>query len=192
MSESKRSHKGGKSSGRKGRKDKSGSNLGRAIIRQQFPSSISIESGPVLETERGKHKLRSVTQCDDLEELMSNAVLAGTDFTARRGEMLVLGSEARVEAVKERAPESVEIPIPRRPAWHATQSAGELDEQERLAFLEWRRKLAELEEEKHYLLTPFEKNLEVWRQLWRVIERSQACHISESTAEGPTSDVKIP
>lgn len=30
-----------------------------------------------------------------------------------------------------------------------------------------------LEEDEGLLLTPFEKNLEVWRQLWRVIERSQ-------------------
>ena len=161
MSEGKRSNKGDKSGGRKGRKDKTGSNLGRSIIRQQFPSAISLESGPVLETERGKHKLRSVTQCDDLEELMSNAVLAGTDFTARRGEMLVLGSEARTEAAKSRAPSTQEITVPRRPAWNAQQSAEDLDEQERFAFLEWRRKLAELEEEKSYLLTPFEKNLEV-------------------------------
>lgn len=30
-----------------------------------------------------------------------------------------------------------------------------------------------LEEDEGLLLTPYEKNLEVWRQLWRVIERSQ-------------------
>jgi large subunit GTPase 1 len=30
-----------------------------------------------------------------------------------------------------------------------------------------------LQEEEGLLLTPFERNLEVWRQLWRVIERSQ-------------------
>lgn len=29
-----------------------------------------------------------------------------------------------------------------------------------------------LQEEDKLLLTPFEKNLEVWRQLWRVLERS--------------------
>lgn len=29
-----------------------------------------------------------------------------------------------------------------------------------------------LEENEHLLLTPFEKNIEVWKQLWRVIERS--------------------
>jgi len=38
--------------------------------------------------------------------------------------------------------------------------------------LKWRRVLAELEQNEHLLLTPFEKNLEVWRQLWRVVEKS--------------------
>ena len=44
--------------------------------------------------------------------------------------------------------------------------------QERTSFLVWRRNLALLEEEEGLVLTPFEKNLEVWRQLWRVLERS--------------------
>jgi large subunit GTPase 1 len=29
-----------------------------------------------------------------------------------------------------------------------------------------------LQEQDQFLLTPFERNLEVWRQLWRVLERS--------------------
>lgn len=29
-----------------------------------------------------------------------------------------------------------------------------------------------LEDDEGLILTPFEKNLEVWRQLWRVLERS--------------------
>ena len=38
--------------------------------------------------------------------------------------------------------------------------------------MSWRRELAVLEEEEHLVMTSFEKNLEVWRQLWRVLERS--------------------
>ncbi|KAG0466117.1 hypothetical protein HPP92_017697 [Vanilla planifolia] len=33
-------------------------------------------------------------------------------------------------------------------------------------------KLASLEENENLVLTPFEKNLDIWRQLWRVLERS--------------------
>ena len=90
---------GQKKGGKRGKKNKAGSNLGRAIIRHQFPGATTVEGDGVLETERGKYKLRSVTHCDDLEELMTNATLAGTDFTAKRGEMLVLGSEAQLTKV---------------------------------------------------------------------------------------------
>ena len=41
-----------------------------------------------------------------------------------------------------------------------------------MEFLEWRRDLADLEEDPRLTLTPFEKNPQVWRQLWRVMERS--------------------
>ena len=52
-----------KKGGKKGRSDRSGSNLGRSIIKQQFPSIVQGggSSQADLETERGKHKLRSVT-----------------------------------------------------------------------------------------------------------------------------------
>ena len=52
------------------------------------------------------------------------------------------------------------------------QSAEAVDAQERAAFVAWRRELAAVEEGEGLVLTPFEKNLEVWRQLWRVLERS--------------------
>ena len=50
-------------------------------------------------------------------------------------------------------------------------SADELDRLERESFLEWRRQLAELQEVDGIIMTPFERNLDFWRQLWRVIER---------------------
>ena len=62
--------------------------------------------------------------------------------------------------------------MPRRPKWDASTSREKLDELERANFLDWRRGLAELQENSDLLLTPFERNLEVWRQLWRVVERS--------------------
>ena len=51
-------------------------------------------------------------------------------------------------------------------------SLEELDKNERSAFLDWRRQLAQLHDAEDFILTPFERNLEVWRQLWRVVERS--------------------
>nr|KAJ3419472.1 hypothetical protein HK105_006910 [Polyrhizophydium stewartii] len=43
---------------------------------------------------------------------------------------------------------------------------------ERDSFLVWRRGLALLEEKEGLIMTPYERNIEVWRQLWRVVERS--------------------
>ncbi|KAG6762054.1 hypothetical protein POTOM_032539 [Populus tomentosa] len=58
------------------------------------------------------------------------------------------------------------------PPWNAGMSVEELDANEKQAFLSWRRSLASLEENENLVLTPFEKNLDIWRQLWRVLERS--------------------
>ena len=68
--------------------------------------------------------------------------------------------------------ECARLRVPRRPAWRPEQSPEEVDAQERAAFLVWRRDLALVEEQEKLVLTPFEKNLEIWRQLWRVLERS--------------------
>eukprot|EP00124_Ichthyophonus_hoferi_P003298 Ihof_evm1s278 gene=Ihof_evmTU1s278 len=64
------------------------------------------------------------------------------------------------------------LKVPRRPKWDAHTTKEELLLAERAAFVEWRRDLASVQDNDKLLLTPFEKNLEVWRQLWRVIERS--------------------
>jgi large subunit GTPase 1 len=65
------------------------------------------------------------------------------------------------------------LKIPRRPEWNKDMEAHEIQMNENMAFLEWRRDLALVEENNVKLaITPFEKNIEVWRQLWRVIEKS--------------------
>lgn len=62
--------------------------------------------------------------------------------------------------------------IPRRPKWDANTTADELKKSENKAFLNWRRAMAVTEEDCNFKVTPFEKNLDIWRQLWRVLERS--------------------
>lgn len=46
-----------------------------------------------------------------------------------------------------------------------------LDEIELEGFYEWRRVLSKIEERENLVMTPYEKNIEYWRQLWRVVER---------------------
>eukprot|EP00668_Euglena_longa_P019034 GGOE01023726.1.p1 GENE.GGOE01023726.1~~GGOE01023726.1.p1 ORF type:complete len:727 (+),score=275.56 GGOE01023726.1:36-2216(+) len=67
---------------------------------------------------------------------------------------------------------SQRLPIPRRPKWNHTMSPKEVQDKEKEDFLNWRRAMAKIEEDEQVFLTPFEKNLEIWRQLWRVVERS--------------------
>jgi large subunit GTPase 1 len=51
-------------------------------------------------------------------------------------------------------------------------SATDIKGAEDTAFLEWRRNLADLEENEGVVLSPFERNVDFWRQLWRTVERS--------------------
>jgi large subunit GTPase 1 len=65
------------------------------------------------------------------------------------------------------------LTIPKRPKWDKSTTKEDLLRMEKEEFLKWRRGLVYLEEEKQLVLTPYERNIEVWRQLWRVIERSE-------------------
>ncbi|KAJ9503425.1 hypothetical protein H2202_000563 [Exophiala xenobiotica] len=128
-------------------------------------------------------KMRSVTEQGALDEFLSTAELAGTDFTAEKmSNVKIIHSDQKnpylLSAAEERgarrkhAQNKARLSVPRRPKWDETTTPRQLDEQERASLLDWRRGLAELQENDDLLMTPFERNIEVWRQLWRVIERS--------------------
>ena len=139
-----------------------------------------VTSGP---KEASWVKMRSVTEQAALDEFLSTAELAGTDFTAekmnnvkiihtdQRNPYLLSAAEERSTVRKQNANKN-RLTVPRRPPWDEKTTPQELDRRERDSLLEWRRGLAELQESNDLLMTPFERNLEVWRQLWRVIERS--------------------
>jgi large subunit GTPase 1 len=128
---------------------------------------------------------------NDLDEFLAMAELGDRDFTAeRRGAVVVShadGSDPNADpsldkdeqaAVKKQqvaiaeATHRDKLKVPRRPPWTKDMHPDLLDQNERRSFLEWRRALASVEEDERLVLTPFEKNLEIWRQLWRVCERS--------------------
>jgi large subunit GTPase 1 len=127
--------------------------------------------------------MRSVTEQPALDEFLSTAELAGTDFTAeklnnvkiihtdQKNPFLLSAQEERTAVRKQNANKG-RLTVPRRPPWDEKTTPKELDIRERQSLLEWRRGLAELQETDDLLMTPFERNIEVWRQLWRVIERS--------------------
>jgi len=94
----------------------------------------------------------------------------GVDCSAR---LVSSGSAVRSTAQQEleAAARRVQVPVPRRPTWDEDTSADELAALEGEAFLDWRRGLAQIEEGEGLVMTPYERNLDFWRQLWRCVER---------------------
>eukprot|EP00171_Calliarthron_tuberculosum_P009276 IDg9276t1 len=176
--------------------------LGRALSNKKDRAKASKENwgaaGVAADPQRhvshesGRPQLVSVLESNDLEELMLNATMANASFGAERypgpvapQTVVVTPLGARTDAERTRLRKkqlhldrSV-LRVPRRPSWDTTTTAFDLQKREQDDFLLWRRRIAELEEDLSreegtggVMLTPFEKNLEVWRQLWRVVERS--------------------
>jgi len=142
--------------------------------------------------------IKSVLEVDNLSDFLGQAEMAGKEFSSEKERFLVLESNASeyreidnkktikwMDTEEKSLSELPELSFPRRPEWNSKTSADELEKLERESFLEWRSRLAHEEERLHSLnglennfesggvvVTPYEKNLEVWRQLWRVLERS--------------------
>lgn len=129
-----------------------------------------------------RHAARSVLEQNSLDDFIASADLARTEFQAVRGQRhevdegprLVSAGPVVSLAEQERAAiaRRVQVPIPHRPRWEEGIGADELTVLEGEAFLEWRRGLARMEEEEGLVMTPYERNLDFWRQLWRCVERS--------------------
>ncbi|WEW56597.1 hypothetical protein PRK78_002044 [Emydomyces testavorans] len=152
-----------------------------AAIRRTGPGGETYITNP--SEEASWVKMRSITEQAALDEFLSTAELAGTDFTAeklnnvqiihpdQKNPYLLSAADER-SAVNKHQKNRNRLTVPRRPKWNSKTTPQQLDMMERENFLEWRRGLAELQENQDLLMTPFERNIEVWRQLWRVIERS--------------------
>lgn len=131
---------------------------------------------------KSEAKLKSIWESTNMEQFLSIADDREQGYMAERNVRIVVGGNVHVvgpdNRVVPRTDErdwfdlSAKLTIPKRPAWSYTMTADEVQNQEKADFVEWRRSLAKAEESSRVLMTPFEKNLDVWRQLWRVIEKS--------------------
>ncbi|XP_071706686.1 GTPase LSG1-2-like [Rutidosis leptorrhynchoides] len=167
-----------------GKNDKSG--LGRALVKHHNHMIQESKEKGQLYYKQHKKVLESITDVADIDAVIQQADEAVRLFSADNptavNTLIDLESgasitemtpeERRENQKKEEALHASSLNVPRRPAWNAKMSVEELDDNERRAFLVWRRSLARLEENDNLVLTPFEKNLDIWRQLWRVVERS--------------------
>lgn len=158
--------------------------LGNALIRAQKQGAQRrnprVSQKHTVEANQAKDStridLRSVTAQTNLDEFFEEVQLAGKQFvTEKRNVTLVDKNSSQNAEIEEKTKKinfEINLNVPRRPKWDSNTTPEELDEREKLVFLAWRKKLAELQENENVIMTPFEKNLEVWRQLWRVVERS--------------------
>lgn len=124
---------------------------------------------------------QSITEQTHVDEFLATAELAGTEFQAEKLNIKFVRMATQVGMPTEEEKKKIHaaqeankemLSIPRRPPWNVTTTPEELAEAERSSFLSWRRNLAKLQEVDGITMTPYERNLEFWRQLWRVIERS--------------------
>uniref|UniRef100_A0A8B9KMR9 Large subunit GTPase 1 homolog n=1 Tax=Astyanax mexicanus TaxID=7994 RepID=A0A8B9KMR9_ASTMX len=167
---------------------KKSTGLGRALIKERLGAARGNRRNDTwLHTSElndgydwGRLNLQSVTEQSSLDDFLATAELAGTEFIAEKLNVRFVPPEARTGLLTAEESKRLKklhednrqfLRIPRRPPWDESTSPEVLQQTERDTFLTWRRDLARLEEEQKLILTPFERNLDFWRQLWRVIER---------------------
>uniref|UniRef100_A0A1I8B039 Large subunit GTPase 1 homolog n=1 Tax=Meloidogyne hapla TaxID=6305 RepID=A0A1I8B039_MELHA len=152
--------------------------LGKSLLNQTKTKSTSNEKQL---NSQNAGKFDSRTHESSVQEILMNYQLANKNFEAERSDLKIIsskGDSSLLEGLEDQNLEELHskyghlLRIPRRPKPGTYQSAEELDALETSHFLDWRRKLAKLSEGSKIVITPFERNLEVWRQLWRVVERS--------------------
>lgn len=160
-----------------GKNEKTG--LGRALVKHHNQMIQQSKEKGKYYRNLNKKVLESVTDISDIDAVIQHneeaqaypvpiePINLDTGSSSGRSEMLTMEERKEEEALH-----ASSLRVPRRPPWNAGMSVEELDDNEKQAFLVWRRSLARLEENEKLVLTPFEKNLDIWRQLWRVLERS--------------------
>ena len=121
----------------------------------------------------------SITENSSLDEFLTNAEAAQRSFEAERHVRIVRHEDEELDDVDEVSEdeddgdvdEATFCTIPKKPNWRDMDSPEEFQRTEELQFLAWKKKLNKLQN-KYPKLPPFEKNLEFWRQLWKIVEIS--------------------
>ncbi|XP_055844975.1 large subunit GTPase 1 homolog [Episyrphus balteatus] len=170
---------------------KNKSTLGRSLIKDHYGQANhkkKVNNDSMLHTTEvqdgydwGRLNLQSVTEESSFQEFLRTAELAGTEFQAEKLNIAFVNPKSNIGLLskteetllkKKHFDKKDLLKIPRRPKWTQFTTAEDLQKAEGESFLEWRRNIALLQEDDEMLMTPYEKNLEFWRQLWRVVEKS--------------------
>ena len=153
--------------------------LGRSLMKKQRRRFDNVSTRHTTDI-ASENTAVSITENTSIDEFLTNAEAAQRSFEAVRGTASIVTNDAeaedRLSDVEEGDDEEEDdgaemCSVPKKSVWNRTQSAEEYQRQEQLDFLKWKRYLSK-EEKKYKNLPPFEKNLEFWRQFWRIIELS--------------------
>ncbi|VDO93208.1 unnamed protein product [Soboliphyme baturini] len=164
---------------------KAGKHIGKSLVRARErirKANRAMAAVPAFEckAEVAKKNLQSITTDSDLNEFLANIELNDRTFESQRmngtivnyvQNQVVVAKHDSTSAQSKLTPDLLKVGIPRRPVWNTDMSPDELLKCEKKVFSDWRTHLAQLEAE-DITLTPYEKNGELWRELWRVLEKS--------------------
>jgi len=120
----------------------------------------------------------SVLEQPNLDELIATVELRRANYDELVGEAEFVDEGPKlVEVASAEAEHSASehrdlLSIPRRPHWQDGMDVEELASLENQTFIDWRRDLALVAQDLGLQMTPYERNLDFWRQLWRCAERS--------------------
>jgi len=152
-------------------------NLGRSLVKRHDRRLGPASSRHTTDTDNSGPTAISITENTAIEEFLTNAEAAQKSFEAERGLVdLVADQNNDEEKIDDQEGERNSkydfFSIPRKPDWRLFRDKPEeFQRSEQLEFLNWKRHLAKLQET-NPKLPPFEKNIEYWRQLWRIVELS--------------------
>lgn len=156
------------------------------VVRDRYQTSLDAQRDLLQNAPRPAEnpKLKSIWETSNMDEFLSIADEREAGYMAERNVRVVVGGNVHVVTKDKRIVPKAEddmtdwfklnekLAIPRRPKWEYDTNPEELQAREKADFLEWRRGLVKAEEMNKVTMTPYEKNLDVWRQLWRVLEKS--------------------
>eukprot|EP00756_Hemistasia_phaeocysticola_P016673 Hpha_TRINITY_DN15494_c2_g3::TRINITY_DN15494_c2_g3_i1::g.177196::m.177196 len=126
------------------------------------------------DTGKARNGLRSLFERESKEEI-DRRRLAAQEPMEGRCFSLGVAFQRWWDASGEKEPTPPRsVPLLKRPDWCASDTKEEVDERERREFLRWQLRIDAALGRKVNL---FERNLEVWRQLWRVVEMSHVVYI---------------
>ncbi len=159
---------------------KKGPELGKSLQRRK---KVDMYTSTRHSADLEQHQaITSVTETTSIDEFLTNAEAAQRNFEAERGyaaikDLGVVPEDQEIDPNQDPDGEDIEeteaefCSIPKKPLYDSDDTAETFQEKEIQSFLKWKRSLARLQA-RNPKLPPFERNLEFWRQLWKIIELS--------------------